>query len=74
MGCWVFAAARRRTARPGVEEERFNSSFERAVATKDRLLSYDRDAKRRTKVYDDATDWYSESANPWLNEKQRDEA
>lgn len=56
------------------EEERFNASFQRAVATKDRLLSYDRDAKRRTKVYDDATDWYSEAANPWLSEKQREEA
>ena len=25
-------------------------------------------------VYDDATDWYSEAANPWLSEKQREEA
>lgn len=59
---------------PTEEEERINASFQRAVATKDRLLSYDRDAKRRTKVYDDATDWYSEAANPWLSEKQREEA
>lgn len=56
------------------EEARYNASFERAKATKDRLLSYDRDAKKRTKVYDDATDWYSESVNPWLNERQREEA
>jgi len=27
-----------------------------------------------TEVYDDATDWYSEAANPWLSEKQREEA
>ncbi|CAE6915106.1 Trip4, partial [Symbiodinium natans] len=60
--------------RPDDDEERYNASFQRAVATKDRLLSYDRDAKRRTKVYDDATDWYSEAANPWLSEKQREEA
>ena len=26
-----------------------------------------------TQVYDDATDWYSEAANPWLSEKQREE-
>jgi len=58
----------------GDDDERYNASFQRAVATKDRLLSYDRDAKRRTKVYDDATDWYSEAANPWLSEKQREEA
>eukprot|EP00416_Gambierdiscus_australes_P019162 CAMPEP_0171083400 /NCGR_PEP_ID=MMETSP0766_2-20121228/17681_1 /TAXON_ID=439317 /ORGANISM="Gambierdiscus australes, Strain CAWD 149" /LENGTH=886 /DNA_ID=CAMNT_0011540825 /DNA_START=178 /DNA_END=2835 /DNA_ORIENTATION=+ len=60
--------------RPSSEEEKYNESFEKAKATKDRLLSYDRDAKKRTKVYDDATDWYSESANPWLSEKQREEA
>eukprot|EP00913_Durusdinium_trenchii_P013195 g12385.t1 len=89
------------------EEEKFNASFQRAVATKDaryghacaarctgkraanrlhaaglraadrhqdRLLTYDRDAKRRTKVYDDATDWFTESQNPWLSEKQREDA
>lgn len=56
------------------EEQKYNESFEKAVATKDRLLSYDRDAKKRTKVFDDATDWYSESVNPWLSERQRDEA
>uniref|UniRef100_A0A7S4RE98 Fe2OG dioxygenase domain-containing protein n=1 Tax=Alexandrium monilatum TaxID=311494 RepID=A0A7S4RE98_9DINO len=56
------------------EEEKFNESFEKAKATKDRLLSYDRDAKKRTRVFDDATDWYSESMNPWLSEKQREEA
>lgn len=56
------------------EEEKYNQSFEKAKATKDRLLSYDRDAKKRTKVFDDATDWYSESVNPWLSEKQREEA
>jgi len=54
--------------------EKVNSSFQKAVATKDRLLSYDRDAKKRTKVYDDATDWYSESINPWLSQRQREEA
>mmetsp|Transcript_65073 Transcript_65073/g.121252 ORF Transcript_65073/g.121252 Transcript_65073/m.121252 type:complete len:627 (+) Transcript_65073:64-1944(+) len=63
---------------PSTEEaeyyEKINASFQKAVATKDRLLGYDRDAKKRTKVYDDATDWYSESANPWLNQKQREEA
>jgi len=59
---------------PTAEEERYNESFERANATKDRLLSYDRDAKKRTKVVDDATDWYSEAINPWLSEKQREDA
>eukprot|EP00928_Gymnodinium_smaydae_P018067 TRINITY_DN16878_c1_g4_i1.p1 TRINITY_DN16878_c1_g4~~TRINITY_DN16878_c1_g4_i1.p1 ORF type:complete len:925 (-),score=217.01 TRINITY_DN16878_c1_g4_i1:188-2962(-) len=59
---------------PVANSEKFNKSFEKAKETKDRLLSYDRDAKKRTKVYDDATDWYSESVNPWLSEKQREDA
>jgi len=57
-----------------MDETKYNESFQNAVATKDRLLSYDKDAKKRTKVYDDATDFYSESVNPWLSEKQREEA
>lgn len=56
------------------EQDKFNASFETAKATKDRLLSYDRDAKKRTKVFDDATDWYTEKDNPWLDQRQRDEA
>merc|ERR1719199_761961 len=56
------------------EQNKFNTSFETAKATKDRLLSYDRDAKKRTKVFDDATDWYTEKDNPWLTERQREEA
>eukprot|EP00927_Polykrikos_kofoidii_P064127 TRINITY_DN5917_c0_g1_i1.p1 TRINITY_DN5917_c0_g1~~TRINITY_DN5917_c0_g1_i1.p1 ORF type:complete len:894 (+),score=168.51 TRINITY_DN5917_c0_g1_i1:157-2682(+) len=56
------------------EDEKVNESFGRAVSMKDRLLSYDRDARRRTKVYNDDTDWYSESVNPWLTEKQREQA
>jgi alkylated DNA repair dioxygenase AlkB len=56
------------------EEDRYNASFEKAKETKDRLLSYDRDAKKRTQVYDDSTDWYTEKDNIWLTERQREEA
>mmetsp|Transcript_17678 Transcript_17678/g.31446 ORF Transcript_17678/g.31446 Transcript_17678/m.31446 type:complete len:897 (-) Transcript_17678:71-2761(-) len=56
------------------EEERFNESFSKAKATKDRLLDYDRNSKKRTKVIDLDTDWTSESVNPWLSTKQREEA
>lgn len=56
------------------EEDRFNESYIRAVETKDRLLSYERDEKKRTKVFDDATDYYSESQNPWLTDAQREDA
>lgn len=54
--------------------DRHNASYEAAKATKDRLLSYDRDAKKRTRVFDDSTDWYSDAVNPWLSERQREEA
>mmetsp|Transcript_11133 Transcript_11133/g.24868 ORF Transcript_11133/g.24868 Transcript_11133/m.24868 type:complete len:907 (-) Transcript_11133:104-2824(-) len=56
------------------DNDHFNASFKKAVDTKERLLSYDRDAKRRTKVYDDATDWYTESSNLWLSAQEREEA
>jgi len=62
------------SAEPPEAEQQYNESFSRAVETKQRLLDYDRNAKKRTQVYDDATDWYSESVNPWLSGKQREEA
>merc|ERR1712232_726976 len=52
----------------GTDEEKFNAPFQKAKDTKDRLLGYDRDAAKRTRVYDDANDWYSETHNPWLSE------
>lgn len=56
------------------DNEKFNASFLSAKATKDRLLLYDQDSKKRTKVYDDATDWYTEKDNPWLTQRQREDA
>ena len=38
-----------------------------------RLATTAKTATQVTQVYDDATDWYSEAANPWLSEKQREE-
>jgi len=60
--------------RSAEDNEKFNASFLSAKATKDRLISYDQDAKKRTKVYDDATDWYTEKDNPWLTQRQREDA
>merc|ERR1719159_2060124 len=51
-----------------------SEAFRKACAVKDRLLDYDRNSRQRTKVYDDASDWFSESQNPWLTRSQREDA
>jgi len=39
-----------------------------------RLLNYDKENQRRTKVFDDQTDYYSNTSNVWLNEEEQEEA
>merc|ERR1719191_1351469 len=51
-----------------------SEAFLKAKAVKDRLLDYDRNSRQRTKVFDDASDWFSESQNPWLTRSQREDA
>mmetsp|Transcript_9144 Transcript_9144/g.21939 ORF Transcript_9144/g.21939 Transcript_9144/m.21939 type:complete len:597 (+) Transcript_9144:68-1858(+) len=46
----------------------------KAMARTATLISYDRDAAKRTKVLDDQSDWYRESDNLWLSKEQRAEA
>lgn len=38
------------------------------------LLEFQRTATERTRIYDDATDWYRESANTWISEDERQKA
>ena len=45
-----------------------------AVAQKDRLIQYDREGARRTKIYDDSTDWFAEGADVWKGKEEREEA
>ena len=45
-----------------------------AVSKAKRLVEFDREAQKRTQVIDDATDWFSESVNPWLTQTQRKKA
>eukprot|EP00397_Hematodinium_sp_SG-2012_P014498 GEMP01014740.1.p1 GENE.GEMP01014740.1~~GEMP01014740.1.p1 ORF type:complete len:738 (+),score=182.95 GEMP01014740.1:50-2263(+) len=51
-----------------------DAALQKAIALKDQLVDYDGNSKKRTKVYDDSTDWFSETANPWLTQKQRKHA
>eukprot|EP01071_Lankesteria_metandrocarpae_P001278 Lankesteria_metandrocarpae@DN1439_c0_g1_i1.p1 len=48
-----------------------NDNFLKAVQMKERLVQYDREVAKRTHVYDDSTDWYSEKDNYWLEDAQR---
>ncbi len=43
------------------------SSFEKAVAHKDKMLDYDRNASVRTKVIDDEMDYYSLGSQNWIS-------
>jgi hypothetical protein len=49
-------------------------SASRAIEHKDRLVQYDREGTRRTKIYDDSTDWFAESSDIWKGRAERDEA
>uniref|UniRef100_A0A914VW20 Activating signal cointegrator 1 n=1 Tax=Plectus sambesii TaxID=2011161 RepID=A0A914VW20_9BILA len=42
-----------------------------AVAQRNKLLGYDADSERRTKVIDDQSDYYSAESNPYLTPEQR---
>ena len=45
-----------------------------AVEHKDRLVQYDREGTRRTKIYDDSTDWFAEGSDIWKGKAEREEA
>lgn len=45
-----------------------------AVEQKDRLIQYDREGTRRTRIYDDSTDWFAETQDVWRGKEEREEA
>ena len=47
---------------------------EAAVAHKDRLVQFDREGARRTRIYDDSTDWFAEGHDVWKGREEREEA
>jgi len=51
-----------------------SAALEKAMAMKDKLVDFDKNAAKRTKVYDDSADWFSETTNPWLSQSQRKKA
>jgi hypothetical protein len=51
-----------------------NKSSDTATLHKERLLKFDRDAARRTIIYDDQADYYSNSTSTWLSEDEQQSA
>jgi hypothetical protein len=47
---------------------------DQAIDQKNRLIQYDREGSQRTRVYDDATDWYAEADNVWRGKEEREAA
>jgi len=45
-----------------------------AIEQKNRLIQYDREGTRRTRIYDDSTDWFAETQDVWRGKEERDEA
>jgi len=52
------------------EDKEEDASLQKAIAHKERLLEYDKNCTRRTKVLDDEADYFSD--NRWLSKKDRD--
>ncbi|PFH35661.1 hypothetical protein BESB_053120 [Besnoitia besnoiti] len=56
-----------------VKQKRLQA-LRRATALKDRLIHFDRTSAVRSIVYDDATDWFAEAGNIWIDASKRAEA
>ncbi|KAL4854996.1 Activating signal cointegrator 1 [Chlorella vulgaris] len=49
----------------------YNESAAEAVALRDRLVQFDREAAKRTTVLDDQSDFFEIDANAWLTDEER---
>jgi len=52
-------------------EEQEDSSRQRAIEHKDKLLDFDRTSAKRTQVIDDESDYFNTNSK-WLNSEQRE--
>jgi len=51
-----------------------DGKFDKALLHKERLLKYDREFTKRTHVYDDQADYFSNATSMWLDENERNDA
>ncbi|MGH0125364.1 UNVERIFIED_CONTAM: hypothetical protein FKN15_028745, partial [Acipenser sinensis] len=54
------------------EEARMQAGLEKALQHKDKLLEFDKNSVRRTKVIDDQSDYFSADSNQWLSQAERE--
>ncbi|KAH0480586.1 MAG: hypothetical protein KVP17_000112 [Porospora cf. gigantea B] len=50
------------------------AAFTKAVSTRDRIVEYDQQSAERTKVLDQATDWFDEGVDRWNSRAEREYA
>ena len=51
-----------------------DGKFDKALLHKERLLKFDREFTKRTHVYDDQADYFSNTTSTWLDERERNDA
>ncbi|XP_028678577.2 activating signal cointegrator 1 [Erpetoichthys calabaricus] len=54
------------------QQLRMKEGLEKAVQHKDKLLEFDKNSVRRTKVIDDESDYYATDSNQWLSKSERE--
>ncbi|XP_075386980.1 activating signal cointegrator 1 isoform X2 [Tenrec ecaudatus] len=54
------------------QESRIKSGLEKAVKHKEKLLEFDRNSVRRTRVIDDESDYFASDSNQWLSKLERE--
>ena len=57
-----------------VAERNRDGKFDKALLHKERLLKFDREFTKRTHVYDDQADYFSNTTSTWLDERERNDA
>ena len=57
-----------------VAERIRDGKFDKALLHKERLLKFDREFTKRTHVYDDQADYFSNTTSTWLDERERNDA
>lgn len=55
-------------------ERNRDGTFDKALLHKERLLKFDREFTKRTHVYDDQADYFSNTTSTWLDERERNDA
>ena len=55
----------------GDGREEYQTSHQKALENKERLLEYDANCEKRTRVIDDESDYFAVDTNKWLTPQQR---